>query len=62
MRTPPTTGHPLLCAVLALLALAAAGRAAAASYPLPPPEFDLVGTTRIVEASREDTLIDIARP
>ncbi len=32
-----------------------------AAYPLPPPEFDLVGTTRIVEARREDTLIDIAR-
>jgi L,D-transpeptidase ErfK/SrfK len=48
-------------ALLVLLALIAADRAAAASYPLPPPEFDLVGTTRIVEARREDTLIDIAR-
>ncbi len=37
------------------------GPALATSYPLPREEFDLVGYTRVVEARREDTLLDIAR-
>lgn len=47
--------------LLTILALIAAGAAAGASYPLPPAEFDLIGTIRVVEASRQDTLLDIAR-
>ena len=44
-----------------ILALFLAGRAAGATYLLPPAEFDLVGSTRVVHAHREDTLLDIGR-
>ncbi len=47
--------------LLTILALFLTGRAAGATFPLPPPEFDLVGSTRVVHAHREDTLLDIAR-
>ncbi len=47
--------------LLTILALIAAGRAAGASYLLPPAEFDLIGTTRVVAAAGQDTLLDIAR-
>ncbi len=33
----------------------------AATFEMPPPEFDLVGTEYQVEARQEDTLLDIAR-
>jgi len=47
--------------LLTILALIFTGQAAGAGYLLPPAEFDLIGMTRVVEALREDTLIDIAR-
>jgi len=45
----------------ALLALLLPVGAAAMTYEYPPPEFSLIGTVDAVEASYEDTLLDIAR-
>ncbi len=47
--------------LLALSALSLAGGVAGANYPLPPPEFDLIGMPQVVAARQEDTLLDIAR-
>ena len=35
--------------------------AQAVVYPLPPPEVDVVGEVKVAYASKEDTLLDIAR-
>jgi len=45
----------------ALLALLLPAGAAAMTYEYPPPEFSLIGAVDAVEASYEDTLLDIAR-
>lgn len=47
---------PILLAILLLPAVVAA-----AEYPMPAEEFDLVGVIRVVKAQPEDTLLDIAR-
>ena len=52
----PSLSLPLLLA-LALLPATGLG----ADYDLPPEEFRIVGTISVVEAQREDTLLDIAR-
>jgi L,D-transpeptidase ErfK/SrfK len=44
-----------------LLATIAGGPAAAETMTLPPPDVDLIGAVRIVEAHGDDTLLDIAR-
>lgn len=44
-----------------LLALLLPAGVAGETFELPPLEFDLVGTVQVVEASQEDTLLDIAR-
>ena len=44
-----------------LLATIAGGPAAAETMTLPPPDVDLIGAVRIVEARGDDTLLDIAR-
>ena len=44
-----------------LLATLAGGPAAAETMTLPPPDVDLIGAVRIVEARGDDTLLDIAR-
>ncbi len=48
-------------AVAALAALLVPGTVTAASFVLPPPDIDVVGTTGTVRAREEDTLLDIAR-
>ena len=35
--------------------------AQAVVYPMPPPDTDVIGEVRVIYASKEDTLIDIAR-
>lgn len=47
--------------VLVLLLGLGARTASAATYPLPPPEVDVVGAVATVEARAEETLLDIAR-
>ncbi len=48
-----------ICLIL-MVWLAASG-ASAATFELPPAEFDLVGNIQVVPALREDTLLDVAR-
>lgn len=38
-----------------------ASAAQAAVYPLPPPDTDVVGQVRVIYATKDDTLVDIAR-
>ncbi len=38
-----------------------ASTAQAAVYPLPPPDTDVVGQVRVIYATKDDTLVDIAR-
>lgn len=47
--------------LVTLLSLVIMHGAVAETFDMPPPEFDLVGVMREVEAAREDTLLDIAR-
>ncbi|HPE73374.1 MAG TPA: L,D-transpeptidase family protein [Candidatus Competibacter sp.] len=44
-----------------LLGWLTANAAQATVYPLPPPDVDLIGQVKVVYATKEDTLIDIAR-
>ncbi len=44
-----------------LLGWLTASAAQATVYPLPPPDVDLIGQVKVVYATKEDTLIDIAR-
>ena len=44
-----------------LVAILAAGPAAAETIALPPVDVDLIGAVRIIEARQDDTLLDIAR-
>ncbi len=44
-----------------LLGWLAASAAQATVYPLPPPDTDVIGQVKVVYATKEDTLIDIAR-
>jgi L,D-transpeptidase ErfK/SrfK len=55
------TDHRAVRTLLTLLVLLSWARVEGAVYPLPPAEFDLIGTTRAVAARGEDTLLDIAR-
>lgn len=45
----------------ALLGWLSASTALAAVYPLPPPGNDVIGQVKVIYATKEDTLIDIAR-
>lgn len=44
-----------------LLALGVEGAALGATFPLPPPDTDVVGVVQMVPSRRQDTLLDIAR-
>lgn len=44
-----------------LLALILPASTLGETYPMPPPEFDLIGAMHVVEATHEDTLLDVAR-
>ena len=53
-------GHTFLSLVL-LGTLSVTGNTIAETFPLPPADVDLVGQVEFTEASRDDTLLDIAR-
>lgn len=44
-----------------LLGLLMSAPTLGATFPMPPPEFDLFGALEVVEAAHDDTLLDVAR-
>ncbi len=59
-QRPNRRRHPLRQLALAL-GVAASAAASAATWPLPPPDNDLVGEQAWTTARAEDTLVDLAR-
>ncbi len=53
MKTPHLIGWLLACGINAAVL--------GATFPLPPPDTDVVGVVQMVPARRQDTLLDIAR-
>ena len=53
--------NPVLKSCWLLFGWLAASTAHAVSYPLPPPDVDVIGEVQVVYAEHEDTLLDIAR-